>query len=81
MITELCRGGLPRIAKNRIGRKIGGATRAEARVCGLSHQGQEPGSRPTPAIRRCRPRAGWGCDAAGALEPAAAERPAVHFTI
>ena len=63
MITELCRGGLPRIAKkNRIGR-------------------EEPGSRPTPAITRFRPRAGWGCDAAGALEPAAAERPAVHFTI
>jgi len=62
MIAELCRGGLPRIARNRNGGKIGGVTRAEARACGMSHKGQEPGSRPTPEITRCRPRAGWGCD-------------------
>src|SRR5215469_15793493 len=39
-----------------------GVTRAEARACGLSHQAQEPGSRPTPEITRCRPRPGWRCD-------------------
>ena len=48
--------------KNRNGRKIGGVTRAEARACGLSHQGQETGSRPTPEITRCIPRAGCSCD-------------------
>jgi hypothetical protein len=80
MIAELCRGGLPRIVRNRNGGKIGGVTRAEARACGMSHKGQEPGSRPTPEITRCRTRAGWGCERPELSNRQRPEHPAIHFT-